>query len=67
MKNAIRRKPQLQNSEERMANAAERYDDQGPVLLEKLHQDILDLRAMISEKGLDRSNGKAESLVNALR
>lgn len=67
MKNAIRRKPQLQNAEERMANAAERYDDQGPVLLEKLHQDILELRAMISEKGLDRSKGKAESLVNALR
>lgn len=67
MKTTIRRKPQTKNPEERLARAVERYHEEGPALLEQLHQDIVNLRMMISEQGLDRSNGKAESLVNALR
>ncbi len=67
MKNTIRRKPQSQNSEERIARALARYHEEGPALLEKLQQDIIALRARIAEEGLDRSKGKAEALVNALR
>ena len=67
MKKSIRRKPQIQNTEERLANAIARYHEEGPMLLERLHEEIQILRLVVDEKGLNNSQGKAERLVNALR
>ena|GEM_PF-4362572 len=67
MRKSIRRKPQIQSTEERLANAIARYHEEGPILLEKLYEEIQILRLKVDEKGLNNSQGKAERLVSALR
>lgn len=63
----IRRQPQVQSYQERLRLAETRYQFFGDDALKQLQEELKMLKTQIAEKGLDRSNGQAADLVNALR